>query len=192
MRYLLSIILWLWASCAPAWAFPPGFIGSVTQTGSVVAVTLAEQTLSDGSRNLYLTGSSEGYFVGQSFTPSQTKSLKELQIYIVSNPNTSATVRCRIGTSSNLTSGYLEELTGTAITSTGWKAVQSATHPTLSSGTTYYFGCLQDGGIASNNTYGIYDSSDNYSGGIYYYADTPYNLTGNVGTRDLTFRVIGQ
>lgn len=29
MRYLLSIILCLWASCS--WAFPPGFIGAVTQ-----------------------------------------------------------------------------------------------------------------------------------------------------------------
>jgi hypothetical protein len=33
MRYLLSIILCLWASCV--WAFPPGFIGAVTSAGSV-------------------------------------------------------------------------------------------------------------------------------------------------------------
>jgi len=39
MRYLLSIILCLWASCA--WAFPPGFIGAVTQGGvaSLLSVT---------------------------------------------------------------------------------------------------------------------------------------------------------
>lgn len=39
MKYLLSIILCLWAGCAgvsQSWAFPPGFIGAVTQ-GSVVA-----------------------------------------------------------------------------------------------------------------------------------------------------------
>ncbi len=34
MRYLLSIILCLWAGCA--WAFPPGFMGAVTQ-GSVAS-----------------------------------------------------------------------------------------------------------------------------------------------------------
>jgi len=35
MRYLLSIILCLWASCS--WAFPPGFIGAVTQGTSGTA-----------------------------------------------------------------------------------------------------------------------------------------------------------
>lgn len=33
MRHLLSIMMCLWASCA--WAFPPGFIGVVTQGGAV-------------------------------------------------------------------------------------------------------------------------------------------------------------
>jgi len=90
MKYLLSIILCLWVSCA--WAFPPGFIGAITQRDVVAGgltsifndtftagsdVTLASHTSDSGgswvkNNNVCPTdmsvNSSQGVLIGNSST----------------------------------------------------------------------------------------------------------------------------
>lgn len=49
MNYLLSIILIL--CCSSAWAFPPGFVGAITQSNSIVSSGISDNFSTDTSAN---------------------------------------------------------------------------------------------------------------------------------------------
>lgn len=82
MRYLLSIILCLWASSA--WAFPPGFIGAVTQ----VTAAPSGLTMPDGSECFYAatsTGNSENYITDNAIiTDNQTNWYLRIRLHVAS------------------------------------------------------------------------------------------------------------
>lgn len=69
MRYLLSIILCLWASCA--WAFPPGFIGAVTQgavAGGACETLSTDSYDGGGGGSSYGVGNATRYELGSRYT----------------------------------------------------------------------------------------------------------------------------
>lgn len=155
-----------------------------TVTTAAGDVTLAEQTVSTESRDV--TTSS---YVGQSFVPSQTKNLKNFQLYMTTG-GSNITYTCRIGTTVNLNTTYLEQFTLTETTSNNsWAIISSSTNPSLSSGTTYYVHCRTD--KTSGPQVGI-NTSDNYANGIRYYGADWTMSSGSSATSDLRFRVEGQ
>ena len=156
---------------------------SVT-TAAASAATIAEQTTQNEGRDL-----TTASYLGQSFVPSATKALHSLELNITT-ASVGATVTCRIHTAINMNASYLEQFSVVDNTSGNhWLSIPSSTHPSLTSGTTYYFACRSD--VASGMQAGI-NTADNYASGIRYYGADWTMSSGNSATSDLTFRVKGQ
>ena len=142
----------------------------------------AHQDLTDGGR----TNGSAGYTMGQSFKPTVTATLNSVEVHSLSTPTVSMTLR--IGTSNNLTS-YTETITR-SVTTGGekqWVVFTSATNPMLTANTTYYIGVVSTDGNPETD---IYDGASQYPDGSYYYGTgVDWNMSTNVSTRNLTFRI---
>ena len=141
MRYLLSIMLCLLASCA--WAFPPGFIRAVTHGSTVSGCsTIVDSSTATGST--VSSWDSVGA-KGGTFSASAGDSICKF-IVLANSIEGPHTLTLRLGTEVNLTT-YLAEET-TSVTASGTPIeIEFTIDPPISGSTTYYFG------INSNATY---------------------------------------
>ena len=126
------------------------------------------------------------FTLGQSFTAT-AEPFYSIGVYRL-NGTATGTITCRIGTSSDLSSSYVDSVSITVGSTEGaWYDGISSTCPTLTVAT-YYVVCSTatdlDLGIGINDT-------NPYAGGSYYYNGTGHLFTApdNVAGRDLSIRI---
>jgi hypothetical protein len=93
----------------------------------------------------------------------------------------------RWGTSSDLSSSYLGEVTVSVSAQGFYEFVFANTTTQLSTSTTYYFGM-----ISAGTTTTVYrDSANPYANGVYILAPggSGYNMSSSVGTTDMRFKI---
>jgi hypothetical protein len=165
-----------------------GMLRTKAGVGSFVGggVPVADDPCATGTATAIVTINQDGnsrdlntYTLGQSFTGTAEP------FYSVSLTTAGAvgTVTCRIGTTSDLTTTYTDQVTLTSTVDPTFVEGISSTCPTLSTGT-WYVVCntATDLGISLH-----INESNPYAGGIYYYNGTGhlFSVPSNVSGRDL-------
>ena len=144
--------------------------------------------ITGGERPIY-TGAS-GQIRGNTFTtPSSDTDLYSIEVYAI-DVETTATLTIRVGTSTNLTSYLYEEtLEITVGDENKFHEVTFSGTPTLSTSTTYYFGCSWSGTSETEDLGLAITTGDDYASNDHIYATNSWNLTSSTSTYDLTFKV---
>lgn len=151
--------------------------GASCTSGTVVAESW------DGESAASISGNTSA---GQSFqvTSSGTLHSVDLEAYSITTPGT---YKVRVGSSTNMSSSYLAESDAISISATGTISFTFSTHPSLSTGTTYYLSVAAPG---SGDVSFTRNASGTYSNGSYYYGTSSiFNVSDNLSTFDLKFRV---
>lgn len=180
-----TLLIWLAITlqCLPAYA------GGVLMMGGGVA---AVATCSTGTANVTQTtedgtgqANEADQTTGQSFQVTAAGTLHSVAINIPT-VTTAGTLTMRVGTSSNLSSTYLDEAS-LAISTTGLKEFVFPNHPSLATSTTYYFTFGYAGALGDM----LYSRSTNdvYANGNKSFGYTTLFDSDNAQTSDMYFIV---
>jgi hypothetical protein len=122
---------------------------------------------------------------GQSFQVTQNGSLYSISLSIAS-VSTAADVAMRVGTSTDLSSSYLDESV-VNVSGTGVVEFVFDSHPNLSTGTTYYIVFQFDSGAGDFN---FHRGGDDYANGSRWWGySTPWQTENETSTHDIYFIV---
>jgi hypothetical protein len=150
--------------------------GCETGTATVIAY---DDDVDEGNTRDFNT-----YAIGQSFTVSTAEPFYSVQIFA---GGASGTVTCRIGTTTDLSSTYVDEVSISVSAAYTWYEGVSSSCPNLSTGTMYVI-CSTASDL--NINWNIDDSSAEYAGGTYYYGSGHGFVAADaVTTRDTLFKI---
>lgn len=182
-----TLLIWLaiMMQCLPCYAGGVLMMGGgVTAAAPVCSSGTTSQSQTTGTEAGAMTGSAET--MGQSFQLPSSGSLYSISIN-VGTVTTGATLRMRVGETSDLSSTYLDQVS-VAVSSAGVIEFVLPNHPTLESGTTYYFGVAYSGGAGSMNF--IRSTTNTYANGQKYYSSTTaFVMDGPLATQDSYFDI---
>jgi len=118
----------------------------------------------------------------QSFKPGVTGDLYSIS-FEVGTAGTERWIEVRVGTSANLTTYLVQKASCAVPAGIGYFECMFSTHPTLTSGTTYYVG------FQSSDSWIMKDGSATYADGQEFYElATDWDFTGSGNTWDLNFK----
>jgi len=181
-----SFACWTFKTDAYDWMCKAISIGTSTFVahagGTPTVIANQEKSGATNSRDISV------YTLGQSFL-GEAYPLYSISIY--KRNSGTGIVTCRIGTATDMTSTYTEQISVTVSAGEGWYEALSITTPNLSAAT-WYIAC---GGTPTGTVELAYeeDAYATYGSTTYYYyynsAANTFNLDSSVNTRDLNFRI---
>ena len=151
-----------------------GFVPYVPCSAGVLSVN---QTAGISSSSLSATAAK-----GQSFLAAGSGSLYSIKFNVL-NKTTNGTILCRFGGSSDLTSST--DTTTVNMTTTGLNEAIFTTHPSITAGNTYFFGC--ELGTATG-VYLSFSNANPYASGSFYTTGTGWSMIASTAN-DLIFEV---
>lgn len=127
--------------------------------------------------------------VGQSFKPTATGNLCQVQLYTEAHSGTPDTAKMRCGASLDLSNSYYEsDNTVTWAAAGGWNTWTFANGLPVTSGTTYYCMTTPNDGVYANRYVIVNDDAAGYTDGDQLDSNSSWTATTNTG-KDLQFKI---